>query len=529
VPISNVSDELYDELANKVEATDDSAARRVYRELLKAGRSRQEIVLEVLHVIEKRSAGNPDVGGTRETSWLSPHRSFGTSQIEGIKKRNAGPDPPTTSGANRYRSDIGVEQASLGIARTDTDPARRADVPTQFSPKPQTTATSKDEEPISERKTAQVREPAVEPPEERRDAFLKDTSAEAIGLNPGQSLSVTERLGAKLRLQSNLPAAEAKLTAPAEALAVTEIPPRNAQHGSRASARRPWPVLIGTSAVTAAVGFFVMWSLFGSDIEGIASTWLDGLRGSNVLISSGPAKPTEEIGQPEQSTAGHQSDEMPKQPPMRDTRGTGTQTETSSEATTQATAENSEKTASPLEAPASQVQKNPGLQLPRGAISPTPLLSQQNETEVAQHPPTAGPQLPSVDTAALVAQGDQFLSKSDVASARQLYQRAAEAGDGSGALRMGMTFDPVFLARWRLRGLRGDRAQAFDWYRRASALGNAEAELMQSSVSRGAGSASHPVTAGQTARGPGIVTPHAQRNNQPHRARARQTGEARLK
>jgi hypothetical protein len=272
-----------------------------------------------------------------------------------------------------------------------------------------------------------------------------------------------------------------------------------------------------------------MWSLFGSDIEGIASTWLDGLRGSNVLISSGPAKPTEEIGQPEQSTAGHQSDEMPKQPPIRDTKGTETQTEPSSEATTQASAENSEKTASPIEAPASQVQKNPAFQFPRGAISPTPLLSQQNETEVAQHPPTAGPQLPSLDTAALVAQGDQFLSKSDVASARQLYQRAAEAGDGSGALRMGMTFDPVFLARWRLRGLRGDRAQAFDWYRRASALGNAEAELMQSSVSRGAGSASHPVTAGQSARGPGIVTPHAQRSNQPHRARARQTGEARLK
>ena len=60
MPISNVSDELYDELANKVEATDDSAARRVYQELLKAGRSRQEIVLEVLRVIEKRSAGNPD-------------------------------------------------------------------------------------------------------------------------------------------------------------------------------------------------------------------------------------------------------------------------------------------------------------------------------------------------------------------------------------------------------------------------------------------------------------------------------------
>jgi TPR repeat protein len=46
-------------------------------------------------------------------------------------------------------------------------------------------------------------------------------------------------------------------------------------------------------------------------------------------------------------------------------------------------------------------------------------------------------------------------------------------------LRMGMTFDRVFLVRWRLRGIPADRAQAISWYRRAGALGNAEAALMQ--------------------------------------------------
>src|SRR5207253_7113226 len=127
----------------------------------------------------------------------------------------------------------------------------------------------------------------------------------------------------------------------------------------------------------------------------------------------------------------------------------------------------------------------------------TPAPSQQNATDASQGRQTGGPQLPSTDTGTLLAQGDQFLSHSDITSARLLYERAAEAGDGRGALRMGMTFDPVFLARWRLRGVRGDRVQAISWYRRASALGNAEAELMQNRLSRGAASASRSVAAGQ--------------------------------
>ena len=130
-----------------------------------------------------------------------------------------------------------------------------------------------------------------------------------------------------------------------------------------------------------------------------------------------------------------------------------------------------------------------------------------------------------MDTAALVAQGDQFLSKSDFASARQFYQRATETGDGRGALRMGMTFDPVFLARWRLRGVRGDRAQAIAWYRRASALGNAEAELMQNSMSRGTSSASRSVATGQPSQGAGMAAPHDQRSRHGTR-RARAPGHA---
>jgi TPR repeat protein len=62
----------------------------------------------------------------------------------------------------------------------------------------------------------------------------------------------------------------------------------------------------------------------------------------------------------------------------------------------------------------------------------------------------------------------------DVASARLLYERAADAGEARAALRLGETFDSVFLDHPRLRGVRGDSGTAVFWYRRARDLGATE-------------------------------------------------------
>ena len=74
-----------------------------------------------------------------------------------------------------------------------------------------------------------------------------------------------------------------------------------------------------------------------------------------------------------------------------------------------------------------------------------------------------------------MARGDELVNERDIASARLYYERAADMGDGRGALRMGETFDPVFLDRADIRGTQGDEQEALSWYRRASALGDAEA------------------------------------------------------
>jgi TPR repeat protein len=82
----------------------------------------------------------------------------------------------------------------------------------------------------------------------------------------------------------------------------------------------------------------------------------------------------------------------------------------------------------------------------------------------------------------LLARGDKSLSSGDVASARLYYGRAANAGDGQAALRLGETFDPVFLEHAHLRSARGDLAAALSWYRRARDMGAAEAEILLNSL-----------------------------------------------
>jgi len=87
---------------------------------------------------------------------------------------------------------------------------------------------------------------------------------------------------------------------------------------------------------------------------------------------------------------------------------------------------------------------------------------------VALSPSTASP----AEIAALVARGDSFLGAGDIASARLFYERAADAGDGLAAFRLGATFDPDFLDRAGMRSsIRADPEQAASWYRRARELG----------------------------------------------------------
>ncbi len=79
---------------------------------------------------------------------------------------------------------------------------------------------------------------------------------------------------------------------------------------------------------------------------------------------------------------------------------------------------------------------------------------------------------------ALLSRGDALFGAGDVTSARLFYQRGADGGDGTAALRLGETFDPAFLDRAHLGRISSDPTKAMHWYRRARDLGNSEVEIL---------------------------------------------------
>ena len=59
------------------------------------------------------------------------------------------------------------------------------------------------------------------------------------------------------------------------------------------------------------------------------------------------------------------------------------------------------------------------------------------------------PTLSAAEIAGLLARGDWLFATGDVASARLLYERAADAGEARAAVRLGETFDPVAVGGFR--------------------------------------------------------------------------------
>ncbi|RAI30285.1 hypothetical protein CH340_22020, partial [Rhodoplanes serenus] len=79
------------------------------------------------------------------------------------------------------------------------------------------------------------------------------------------------------------------------------------------------------------------------------------------------------------------------------------------------------------------------------------------------------------EVAILLDRGKAFLARGDLAAARLLLRRAAEAGDAQAALLLGSSFDPVALKQLDVVGAVADPAQARAWYQRAAELGSADA------------------------------------------------------
>src|SRR5580704_12261086 len=106
------------------------------------------------------------------------------------------------------------------------------------------------------------------------------------------------------------------------------------------------------------------------------------------------------------------------------------------------------------------------------ALPPAVAVTPSSDAAVAQ---TVSLPFDPDEIAILLKRGKDAFSTGDLAAARLLLRRAAEAGSAEAALALGATFDPLVIRRLGAIGAAPDAAQARQWYQKAVALGSSTA------------------------------------------------------
>ena len=96
---------------------------------------------------------------------------------------------------------------------------------------------------------------------------------------------------------------------------------------------------------------------------------------------------------------------------------------------------------------------------------------------VAAPPVAASParRLDADELAALMKRAKGLIAIGDIASARLLLERAADAQEASAALLLAQTYDPAVLGAQDTRSITPDPAAARTWYQKAAQLGSSDA------------------------------------------------------
>jgi hypothetical protein len=81
----------------------------------------------------------------------------------------------------------------------------------------------------------------------------------------------------------------------------------------------------------------------------------------------------------------------------------------------------------------------------------------------------------SEELAVLLKRGMDLIATGDLAAARLVLRRAADANNAEAALALGATYDPLVLRQLKVYGFTPDAAMARSWYEKAAELGSAAA------------------------------------------------------
>jgi hypothetical protein len=109
--------------------------------------------------------------------------------------------------------------------------------------------------------------------------------------------------------------------------------------------------------------------------------------------------------------------------------------------------------------------------------------ARQSQLEIVQ-PPAAPPKVAAAPArrmdadqlAALLKRARSLIEIGDIAPARLLLERAADAQEARAALLLAQTYDPAVLGAQDMRSITPDPAMARDWYQKAARFGSLDAK-----------------------------------------------------
>jgi TPR repeat protein len=101
------------------------------------------------------------------------------------------------------------------------------------------------------------------------------------------------------------------------------------------------------------------------------------------------------------------------------------------------------------------------------AVSPAPVEAAPGRSSMRMLDPE--------EIALLIKRSEDLIGQGDIAAARLMLTRAAEAGDAKAALALGSTYDASVLRKLGVLGVAANAGLAREWYGKAAELGSAEA------------------------------------------------------
>ena len=123
------------------------------------------------------------------------------------------------------------------------------------------------------------------------------------------------------------------------------------------------------------------------------------------------------------------------------------------------------------------VNELPALQQsdPPSETEPVPAAAPPSRSADAERSLARAEHLDPNEIASSLRRGDALIASGDLAAARLVLRRAADAGDARAAMTLAETYDPAILEKMGVHGVVPDLAMARGWYEKAKKLGAGEA------------------------------------------------------